>query len=400
MDSILVVGAKNSGKTSFLNFLKSSLALPAKKQATDAFNTPLAASKSSSGYTQHYLETEIDGERVGLTMWDSPGLEKGVVDIQLKFMSSFLEGKFEETFQEEQKVVRAPGVQDTHIHCVFLILDPSRLDTNIQASQENMTNGSSKSKSKFDRVSRISGGLDEDFDLQVLRTLQGKTTVVPVISKADTITSAHMAVLKKTVSDALKKSGLDPLEALNLDADDEDDSSEDLNRLDEREEDEETRKQSRDQEDDSSDSPGTPRTDDSDTVPDEHPSPVVKRRASHRKSSSSAHEATTVEPPFLPLSILNPDSYSLPPNAGPVGRRFPWGFADPYNPDHCDFVKLKETCFSDWRAELREASREVFYERWRTGRLNRQGGVNGTKSVQNRKPSGGIPGGILKDSRR
>ena len=45
-----------------------------------------------------------------------------------------------------------------------------------------MTNGAGPRN--HSKTSRFVGGLDEDFDLQVLRTLQGKTTVVPLISKA------------------------------------------------------------------------------------------------------------------------------------------------------------------------------------------------------------------------
>ena len=345
------------------------------------------------------METEIDTERVGLTLWDSQGLEKNVVDLQLREISAFIEHKFDDTFNEEMKVVRAPGVQDTHIHLVFLVIDPSRLDTNIQSAQQNMKTGSATGK--FSRISRIVGGLDEDFDVQVLRTLQGKTTVVPVISKADTISTAHMAFLKKTVSDSLKMAGLDPLEALHLDADDEDDTSEDWDKLDEKEEDQEVVRSSEDV--NGSDSPGTPQTDDSDTVPNVQPTPTVKRRLSQkRKSSSSITQAAMMESLYLPLSILSPDTYSLPPNEGPVGRKFPWGFADPYNPEHCDFVKLKETCFGEWRADLREASRDVFYERWRTSRLNRQGASanGGGAGRSSRAVSGGIPTGILKNARR
>jgi septin family protein len=215
-DSILIIGARSSGKTSFLNFLKTSLALPQKKrgpQPTDLVDDIFAPQASKSGnFESHYLETEIDGERIGLTLWDSEGLEKNVVDLQLREMSSFLESKFEETFTEEMKVVRAPGVQDTHIHCAFLILDPVRLDRNIAAGKAAAANGNASS-GKYNPAPRVIGGLDEDLDLQVLRTLQGKTTVVPVISKADTITTAHMAYLKKTVSDSLRKANLDPLEA-------------------------------------------------------------------------------------------------------------------------------------------------------------------------------------------
>lgn len=317
----------------------------------------------------HYLETEIEGERVGLTLWDSQGLQKNLVDLQLREMSGFLESKFEDTFTEEQKVIRSPGSRDTHIHCVFFILDPVRLDANIAAAQQENANGISNGK--FNLSTRIVGGLDDDFDLQVLRTLQGKTTVVPVISKADTITSAHMSFLKRIVWDSLKKAGLDPLEALNFEEESEDDDeiAKSKFHFDERDEDEAAQRDA----DEENGAAGSPHTSDSETVPAEQPTPIKNRSAHARKPSNPIALAKSEgELPFLPLSILSPDSYSLSNKDGPVGRQFPWGFADPHNPEHCDFVKLKENVFSEWRFELREASREVFYERWRTSRLDRQ----------------------------
>jgi septin family protein len=338
---------------------------------------PTADLPVDSPFTPHYLETEFDHERVGVTIWDSQGLEKKFVDLQLREMSSFLESKFEETFTEEQKVIRAPGVRDTHIHCVFLILDPSRLDSNLAHAKRL---GQPQS-ARFEEHLRLMGILDEDLDVQVLRTLQGKTTVIPVISKADTITTNHMGMLKRAVWDSLKKAKLDPLEALSF----EDSESEDV-RLDERDEDallnEETM---------SNDSI------DLDDMLDEldHPTelkPAVNRpNHSHRRTPSglgsrlSHAERSTADndTPYLPMSILSPDTYE----PGIVGRRFPWGFADPYNPDHCDFVRLKESVFAEWRAELREASREVWYEGWRTSRLNRRTAhgitTSATKSATN-----------------
>jgi septin family protein len=76
-------------------------------------------------------------------------------------------------------------------------------------------------------------------------------------------------------------------------------------------------------------------------------------------------EADGAEVPYLPLSIISPDIYE----PGVIGRKFPWGFADPMDIEHCDFVRLKDAVFSEWRGELREASRELWYEGWRTSRL-------------------------------
>lgn len=326
--------------------------------------------KSYHNFTHHYQEIEVDNERIGLTLWDSQGLDKGIVDLQLRELTSFVENKFEETFGEEMKVVRSPGVGDTKIHCVFMILDPSRLDTNMQMAQD-----SSSATSRIAKASRIIGALDEDFDLQVLKSFQGKTTVVPIISKADTVTTAHMAHLKQMVWQSLKQAGLDPLEALNVAAEDD--------QLDEADEDE----LNGHEEGEDVSPPGSPRTDDSDNA-ELQPKPKISHNRSVSKASISSQ---ILDSGYVPMSILSPDKYSLDPRNGPVGRKFPWGFADPYNTEHCDFVKLKDAVFSEWRVEVREASREIFYERWRTNRLNRQAAAKVSNTGVIRKSSAGIP---------
>lgn len=340
LDSVLVIGAKNSGKTSFISFLRHSLALPSHKKGSDHQPESQVGGNRSS-FTSQYLETEIDSERIGLTLWDSAGLEKNVVDLQLREMTAFVEAKFEDTFVEEQKVMRSPGVKDTHIHCVFLILDPVRLDTTISASAAFQKNGSH------------TGSLDDDLDLQVMRALWGKTTVIPVISKADTLTVGHMAFLKRAVWEALRVAKLDPLEALELEDDGEDEEEEEDGEANGEEED----------------------SDEGDELP------VPKTRRAHKRQSSlsamSGAPSDDGEPPYLPMSIISPDIYDLPPYAPKsklskhekIGRRFPWGFADPYDADHCDFGRLRDSIFSEWRSELRELSRTKWYENWRTSRL-------------------------------
>lgn len=360
------MGARNSGKTSFLNFLRTSLGLPARKQRPklqdDIFDVSNEHSaRAFPSFSSYYLDTEVEGERIGLTLWDSPGFEASIVDLQLREILSFLESKFEDTFNEEMKVVRSPGVCDTHIHCAFLLLDPARLDSNIATSMKHApSNGGSMNGNSFigPRSTSLYDALTEDLDLQVLRALQGKTTVIPVITKADTITSTHMVRLKRAVWDSLKRSNLDKLEALGLDDVDVDTDSE--MKLSERFEDAVTEQEGErsnvSQLDSPSDSSSSLSASDFDLA--KPPKPV-----------SSPPET----PPYLPLSIISQDIYE--PEI--LGRKFPWGFADPYNPEHCDFLRLKETVFADWRDELREASRELWYEGWRTSRLNRKAQMSG-----------------------
>ena len=363
----------------------------------------------------------MDGERIGITLWDSKGLEAHILDLQLREMSSFIESKFEETFSEENKVLRSPGVRDTHIHCVLFLLDPLKLDANLATAKKKgarkgmvANNGNSFFDNKNPSAMGIAtaatyGGLDENLDLQVLRTLQGKTTVVPVISKADTITGAHMKVLKRSVFDSIKQADLDALSALGLnDGDDLDEEDED----------------------------GEGASEDSDVLPstlkdhDHHLSPNSSRPAGHQSSlsntshlsspsnsddqasspssfktdnfdvpnppgsglpPSSSSQPTTHTPseqpaPFIPLSIISPDPYE--PEI--IGRKFPWGFADPMDKTHCDFVKLKDSVFENWRSELKEVSTglEGWYEAWRSERLAHGGGArvaNGRETATGRK---------------
>jgi hypothetical protein len=161
----------------------------------------------------------MDSERVGLTLWDSAGLEKSIVDLQLREMSTFIESKFEETFAEEQKVMRSPGFRDTHIHCVFLVLDPLRLDANLESASPG------------------EGGLDDGLEVQVLRAMWEKTVVIPVIAKADTLTVKHMAHLKRAVWKSIRDNSMNPLDALELEDDEEEADGGDSNVLVEEDED-------------------------------------------------------------------------------------------------------------------------------------------------------------------
>jgi septin family protein len=293
-----------------------------------------------------------------VTLWDSEGLEKNVVDLQLREMSTFLESKFEDTFAEEMKVVRSPGVQDTHIHAAFLILDPARLDRNIASTKAVSANGNGK----YHPEARIVGSLDEDLDLQVLRTLQGKTTVIPVVAKADTITAKHMEVLKKTVWDSLKKANLDPLQVLGLE-DDDYDSPPSSSRIPE-----EPESQDEDDQDDEEEAEGE--EDEELPIQGNGPTSSPRQSVTSVRRSRTGDELKEDEIPYIPMSIISPDIYE----PGVLGRKFPWGFADPNNEEHCDFLRLKDSVFGEWRNELREASREQWYEGWRTSRLKQRDG--------------------------
>ena len=112
--NILVIGFLGSGKTSFIRFLKDSLGDSKRIRNVSHMSNEEAAEQNveedltqpphkTGGFERHYVEKEVDGERVGLTIFDSEGFgprEQNIVDIQLTLLINFITGKFEETFAE------------------------------------------------------------------------------------------------------------------------------------------------------------------------------------------------------------------------------------------------------------------------------------------------------------
>ena len=167
---------------------------------------------------------------------------------------------------------------DTHIHCALYMIDPTSPHYHYS----------------------LPYGLDA-LDTHILSRLSRITTVIPIISKADTCTTARLSTLKSLISQNIRQQNL-RLTAFLSESDsfsDDDDMDED---------------------DDSMD---------------------------------LADDVT------LPMSILSPDYYAEASSVHSktdqqsIGRSYAWGFADALNPNHCDYVKLRELIFVDWRRELR-----------------------------------------------
>lgn len=360
------MGSKNCGKTAFIEFLRSSLARPVKHRG--APSPPRPGTYHNSSFPAEYLETDIDGERVGLTLYDSPGLEKSIVDLQLQETTAFIESKFEETFVEEQKVSRSAGSRDTHIHCVLLLLDPIRLQSNLNIVFASTDKAAAKAQD-----STPSSILDSALDIDVLRALNDLTTVVPLISKADTVTVPQMDVLKRAVWKGLKDLGVNALSMLDF---------EDFNG--------ESSASSEDDSDNEVDNHSSNTEDYANSDGEAQTKPGAIGLAIGTPESTSAKPKLVVanpefELPELPMSIISPDVYE----ADLVGRRFAWGFADPNNSAHCDFPQVKESVFSDWRDDLRDASRVRCYEKWRTTRLKKRTSPMAPRYRAERKISGG-----------
>jgi cell division control protein 11 len=55
-----------------------------------------------------------------------------------------------------------------------------------------------------------------------------------------------------------------------------------------------------------------------------------------------------------------------------LGREYIWGMIQVENPDHCDFLTLRDAILGEYVDDLRANTSEVFYEKWRTENLVKQ----------------------------
>ena len=398
------------------------------------------------------MESKIENEDFGITIWDSEGLVESMIDLQLRDIVTFLESKFEETFDEEVKLVRDTGARDSQIHCVFYLLDPVRIELNLAATSSRkaimmgrggkiddgcdltmmMEGGGAAAAAQRGEADAFLGGLDAKFDLQALQMLCEKTTVIPVISKADTVTLAQMSYLKWAVWESIRANDLDPFDIINRNSPDNATSqsrprsslgsfSECRSYIVGDDDDEIMMKNRAGEERKSSRNDGNGKKSSNTIKSPSSPSSLSSSSSSSSSSIPSGAEASddnnnnnngtlsqhhrlheppdstytttttttttttmTTTSPMLPLSIISPDKKY---NQGFPGREFPWGAAQTDNPLHCDFSKLKELVFVEWRDEMREASRVLWYERWRTARLGRWNNTSTRVEVGNNSRS-------------
>ncbi|RIA92941.1 Septin-type guanine nucleotide-binding (G) domain-containing protein [Glomus cerebriforme] len=183
--NLMVVGFRSLGKTSFIRMLFETLAirknskeepeLPASlfQSAESVRDAEEARTKELYSFT---LDIEEEGEKISLTLVDSPGFVKDNelrLDVQVTEALRYIEAQFDHTLAEETKVKRNPKAQDSQIHACLYFID------------------------------NANNGLTEK-DIRILKRLTARVNVIPVIAKADLLTNTQLANLKQAIKKDLK----------------------------------------------------------------------------------------------------------------------------------------------------------------------------------------------------
>ncbi|CAG8612714.1 13015_t:CDS:2 [Racocetra fulgida] len=265
--NLMVVGFSSLGKTSFIRMLfdtlgrlKEDIEPPASlsKRAETAQDAEAARTKELYSFT---LDIEEEGEKISLTLVDCPGF---VRDNELRL---------DVQVTEETKVKRNPKAQDSQIHACLYFID-------------NTNNGLT------------------DKDIRILKRLTARVNVIPIVAKADLLTTTQLANLKKAINRDIKQY---QIPVFDFPVDEEDGSE----------------------------------------------SEVVEAFADIQTQ--------------IPFSIIAPEDAELtdPSTSEKIlGRQYAWGVIDCLNPKHCDFVVLRNVLLSSHRKLFKDITLELFYEQY------------------------------------
>ncbi|MCA9750340.1 MAG: 50S ribosome-binding GTPase, partial [Romboutsia sp.] len=150
--SIMVAGPKGSGKSSFFNSI---------------IGKEIVKNENSNEINIYMLNLECNGINQKISLIDTPGFGESFNDNSLQeSIITYIKEQYDLFIMEENKIRRNSKYEDTRVHCLLYFI-PS-----------------------------TSGGLKHN-DIAFLRKISHLTNIIPVISKADGLTSIETERMKK-----------------------------------------------------------------------------------------------------------------------------------------------------------------------------------------------------------
>lgn len=279
--TLLVCGQPGTGKTTFIETLLGKQNLVREK---------IWAKQQGSNmelYTTTGELDEEDGSRLALTVIDTTGFGDSIDSTNdIDYVAEYVETRFDEVLAEESRIRRNPKFRDNRVHACLYFIEPT------------------------------GHGLRE-LDVAAMKRLGAVVNVIPVLARADQMTTSERLHFKNQVVEDLNFHEI-PVYDFGQDIDDLEEESEYVQLL--------------------------------ETVKKAQPFAVV----------SSTEFAEDGHPLYR--------------------RKLCHGSIDITNPKFSDFILLRETLLTSFLSDLKDATRDVLYESYRTARLSEP-----TMSSVNRK---------------
>ncbi|XP_062853414.1 septin 9b isoform X2 [Trichomycterus rosablanca] len=185
--NIMVVGQSGLGKSTLINTLFKSKVSRRCVMPTDEERIPQTIEIKSISH-----DIEEKGVRMKLTVIDTPGFGDQINNENCWMpIMKFINEQYETFLQEEINISRKKKIPDTRVHCCIYFIPPT-------------------------------GHCLRPIDIEFMRHLSKVVNIVPVISKADTLTLEERDFFKKKIRNDLKANEIDVYPQTEFDEDAED----------------------------------------------------------------------------------------------------------------------------------------------------------------------------------
>jgi len=271
--TLMVVGESGLGKSTLINSLF----------LTDLYPdrcVPSAVDKMTKKTVQldaSTVEIEERGVKLRLTVVDTPGFGDAIDNTDsFQQIIRYIDEQFERYLRDESGLNRK-NIVDNRVHCCFYFINP------------------------------YGHGL-KPLDVEVMKQLSSKVSIVPVIAKSDCLTQKEIAKLKQKILEEIKVNGIKIYSLPDCDSDEDED---------------------------------------------------YKQQVQQLRDS-------------IPFAVVGANAMVEVKGKKMRGRQYPWGVVEVENPNHCDFVFLRNMLITHMQ-DLQEVTHDIHYENYRSQRLARGG---------------------------
>ncbi|KAI0983510.1 hypothetical protein GJ496_007965 [Pomphorhynchus laevis] len=295
--TLMVVGPCGLGKSTLINSLFLTDLYPNRKiaMASEMLHQQTVRIQAST------VEIEEGGVKVKLTLVDTPGYNDSLnVTNCYQPILEYIDTQFEKYLKDESGLNRK-NISDNRVHCVFFFISP------------------------------FGHGL-RAIDIECLQALQTRVNIVPIIGRADALTTSELANLKALVLKQLADNKIKIYEIPALDNDPV------FNK------------------DDNKQTKSNAIGDNEQLIDDD-----AEFFEQNRRLRKTVPFAVCGSREYFELKSSNGRRVR--------GRMYQWGMVDIENSEHCDFVLLRAMLTTHMQ-DLQEITHEVHYEQYRSEKLN------------------------------
>ncbi|XP_014679522.1 PREDICTED: septin-5-like [Priapulus caudatus] len=264
--TLMVAGEAGLGKSTLVNSLF--LSDLYKSRAVPSVEERISKTTEIDKKT---LDIEEKGVKLRLTVVDTPGFGDQVnVDDCWKPIEKYIDDQFAQYFKDESGLNRK-NITDNRVHCCLYFISP------------------------YGRGLR-------PLDVEFMKRIHNKVNIVPLISKADTLTPSEIRKLKEKILQEIQKHQISIYTFPECDEDEDDDFKEHIRELKE----------------------------------------------------------------AIPFAVIGSNTVVEVNGKKVRGRLYPWGIVEVDNPRHCDFTRLRTMLISTHMHDLKDMTQDVHYENYRS----------------------------------